>query len=177
MLSRIFAQYTKQGNKPSPTDVLPPLSWLQRSSIKGVLKWEGCSVKVTKKAERSFLSIPSYSSSDLKANEESGSLYNHLFVLLAKSEVFFARALWHGCTADQIIEIAPFRCAFQSLSSILVIDYGSVRRKNALRCRSIWSGSFWSAARFSRRFMWLPVCFVQDPPPIFSLLSVMQRPS
>ena len=129
LFCRIFAQYTKQGNQPLPTDVLPPLSWLQRSSIKGVLKWEGCSVKVTKKAERTFLSIPSYSSSDLKANEESGSLYNHLFVLLAKSEVFFARSLWHGCTADQIIEITPFRCAFQSLSSILVIDYGSVRKK------------------------------------------------
>lgn len=115
-----------------PTDVLPPLAWLQRSSIKGVLKWEGCSVKVTKKAERYFLSIPSYSSSELKTSDESGSLYDHLFVLLSKSKVFFARSLWHGCTADQIIEIAPYRCAFQSLSNVFVIDYGSVGAKR--RC-------------------------------------------
>lgn len=95
-------------------------------TIHGVQKWSNCTLKMSKKSERFFLTIPSYSSALQKDADESGSLHNHLFLLLSESHFAFARSLWHGCTNDHVTEVTPFGGSLETGSNLTVVDCGSV---------------------------------------------------
>ena len=147
LTTSLFSLYTRQGHHPAPTDVYPPLTWLERCGSPSV--WTHCSIRVkregwkkTKKVAiepRFFLTAPSLSSTEKK---DETSLYNALLLVISSSHYWFFRSLWHGCTANHLLEIAPISGVNESRlsdqSQLTVLHCGMVGAVVSLHDRSTW---------------------------------------
>lgn len=147
LTTRLFSLYTRQGHHPAPTDVYPPLTWLEQCGSPSV--WTHCSIRVkregwkkTKKVAiepRFFLTAPSLSSTEKK---DETSLYNALLLVISSSHYWFFRSLWHGCTANHLLEIAPIsgvnESRFSDQSQLTVLHCGMVGAVVSLHDRSTW---------------------------------------
>ena len=147
LTTSLFSLYTRQGHHPAPTDVYPPLAWLERCGSPSV--WTHCSIRVkreewkkTKKVAiepRFFLTAPSLSSTEKK---DEASLYNALLLVISSSRYWFFRSLWHGCTANHLLEIAPISgvnaSRFSDQSQLTVLHCGMVGTAVSLHDRSTW---------------------------------------
>ena len=154
----LFDRYTAQGHTPAPTDVIPPLAWLAEAATSfqspSLTIWTDCTLHVKREEwlpakrkkvavePRFFLTAPTLAASKKAAKEDAGSLLNALLAVLTPSRAVFFRSLWHGCTTNHMLEIAPIsgvdESSFPDQSHLVVLQCGSVFSPSLLHSRSTW---------------------------------------
>lgn len=158
LIHSLFDRYTAQGHTPPPTDETPPLAWLAETASSfqspSLSVWTDCSLHVKREEwlpakrkkvavePRFFLTAPTLAASKKAAKEDPGSLFNALLAVLTPSRAFFFRSLWHGCTTNHMLEIAPISgvdaASFPDQSHLVVLQCGSVFPPSLFYSRSTW---------------------------------------
>ena len=152
---RLFTSYAAQGHTPSLTDIAPPLPWLAENATSfqsaSLAIWPECSLHVKREEwlpakkkkvavePRFFLTVPTLTTSK---KADAGSLLNSLLVIFTSDQPCFFRSLWHGCTTNHMLEVAPLsrvdEASLPDQSHLLVVQCGSVLFLLLFHDRSTW---------------------------------------